>query len=68
MMTGTPSPTGSLARPWPSVVITSFGSTRNAICLVLRSTVPAPVIFTSGPTSIEIGGGGLAPCRSGTRR
>ena len=48
-----PSPTGSLARPWPSVVITSFGSTRKPICLVPRSIVPAPVILTSGPTRLR---------------
>src|SRR5256885_15318909 len=48
-----PSPTGSVRRPWPSVVITSFGSTRNPICLVPRSIVPAPVILTSGPTRLR---------------
>ena len=41
------------ARPWPSVVSTSFGSTRNASILVPRSMVPAPVIFTSGPTRLR---------------
>src|SRR4051812_18472921 len=53
MITGMPSPTGSVARPWPSVVMTSFGSTRKPICLVPRSMVPTPVIFTSGPTRLR---------------
>ena len=48
-----PKPTGSLARPWPCVVITSFGSTRKASVLLPRSIVPVPVIFTSGPTRLR---------------
>ncbi len=37
-------------RPGPRSSCTSCGSTRKPIILVLRSTVPTPVIFTSGPT------------------
>src|SRR5450432_3772495 len=48
-----PSPTGSEVRPWPSVVSTSFGSTRNASAFAARSMVPDPVIFTSGPTRLR---------------
>ncbi len=53
IITGMPKPTGSEVRPWPSVVITSFGSTRKPIILVSSAMVPAPVTRTSGPIRLR---------------
>ena len=52
-ITGTPKPTGSDACALTLDLITSLGSRRKLIALVLRSAVPMPVTRTSGPASLK---------------